>query len=466
MISSLSPQRLKVIQISLLILIAIIFRLPVFFLSHYNNDELIHISLAKKIDEYGVSVFKKQQYNLFYIERGFNPRSQLIGVLEGEKKIGSLLEGFLGERGILSHHPPATPFAIALSHKIFAGRLNFLVNYSSNVYLMIRNSRFQFYVCLVPFIFSMLLVLLVYLLGSLFFSHKVGLISSLFFSLSPIELLTANKLWADDMTAFFVVLSVVLYLYSFKSDKPIFSLFAGASCGAAILTKMSAVYIVFTVLLFHLFENRNKTASFQNIKDFLFDKKILYFLSAVFIVSAWWFNLYYSNFDPHAIKGYFKVVETGEAVRNWNRYFSVVSDRPWYSYFVLVPYQFPLYLLSYVLIPLFVFRRKIQSFGDFINDEYRYIQFLLLWTAATFVFLSLKPGKELRYMLIAYPAIAVLSAYCLNLFFEWLKSKNFDVNLNLIKLFFVSTIFLSLFYSLKIALPRVLLRADIIPIPL
>ena len=331
---------------------------------------------------------------------------------------------------------------------------------------MVRNFRFQFYACIVPFVFSMLLVLLVYLLGSLFFSHKVGLLSSLFFSLTPIELLTANKLWADDMTAFFVVLSVLLYLHSLKLDKPIFSLFAGASCGVAILTKMSAIYIVFTVLLFHLFENRNKTVSLRNIKDFLFDKKILYFLSAVFIVSAWWFNLYYSIFDPFAIKGYFKVVETGEAVRNWNRYFSVVSDRPWYSYFVLVPYQFPIYLLSYALVPFFILRRKVQSFGGLIKDEYRYIQFLLTWSAVTFLLLTLKPGKELRYFLIAYPAIAVLSAYCLDIFFSWLKSKNFGVSLNLIKLFFVSTIFVSLFYSLKIALPRVLLRADIIPIPL
>ena len=61
--SLLYKNRLKIIQISVLIIITVILRLPSFFLSHNNNDELIHLSLAKKIDDYGINVFKKQQYN-------------------------------------------------------------------------------------------------------------------------------------------------------------------------------------------------------------------------------------------------------------------------------------------------------------------------------------------------------------------------------------------------------------------
>ncbi|MBL7196626.1 MAG: glycosyltransferase family 39 protein [Candidatus Omnitrophica bacterium] len=463
--SLLYKNRLKIIQISVLIIITVILRLPSFFLSHNNNDELIHLSLAKKIDDYGINVFKKQQYNLFYIERGIEPKQQLIGVLEGERKIGSLLEGFLGERKQLSHHPPALPFVLSISHKLFARSRQYVVNISSNTYSMIKNSSFQFYSCIVPFVFSCLFILAVYFLGSLFFSHKIGLFSALFLSLTPIELITANKIWADDMTAFFVVLAVSFYLYSLKKNKPIFSLLSGLSCGVSILTKMSGIYIIFVVLLFHLFENRNKRVNFKNIKDFLFDRKILYFLAGVFIASAWWISLYYSYFSVYSTRTYFIINETWEAVKTWNRYFAVASLRPWYSYFILVPFQFPLYLLSFIFIPLFILRNKIKDIETFIGKEYRYLQFLILWTSVVFVFLTLKPGKELRYMLIAYPAISILSAYCFNLFYDWVKAKKFRISLGLQKMFFVSIILLSLVFSLKIALPRILFRADIIPIP-
>lgn len=342
----------------------------------------------------------------------------------------------------------------------------YLASTSNNLHIMLRNIPVQFYACFVQFLFSLFLILSVYFLGSMFFTHRIGLISAAFLSLTPIELLTANKIWADDMTAFFAVLSVIFYLYSLKKDRALFSLFAGISCGVAILAKMSAVYIVFVVLLFHLFENRNNPVNYANIKNFLFDKKLLYFLAGSFIVCAWWFSQYYSSFSPQTIKGYFKVVETWEPAKNWNRYFSTVSLRPWYSYFVLVPYQFPLYLLSYIFVPFFILRRKTGLWQSLIGKEARYIQFLLIWIAIVFMFLSLKPGKELRYMLIAYPAVAILTAYCLNLFYEWLKVRHPQIGLNLIRTLFISMVLLSLFYSLKIALPRVLLRSDIIPVPL
>jgi hypothetical protein len=458
--------RSQIVHVLLLILVTAIFRLPIFLLSHNNNDELIHLSLAKKIENYGIKVFEKKEYNLFYIERGLDSDNQLIVIFDGERKMGSLLEGFLGEREELSHHPPALPFFIAISHIIFSKSAVYLASISNNLYFILRNVPVQFYACVVQFLVSLLLVLSTYFLGGLFFSHRIGLISAIFLSLTPIELLTANKIWADDMTAFFSVLAVILHLYGLKSDKSLFSLFAGVSCGIAILAKMSAVYIVFSVLLFHLRENNNKDANLKNIQDFFFDKKILYFLSGVFIMTAWWFNLYYSNFNISTAKSFFTVNEKWEPAKSWNVYFSVVSNRPWYSYFILIPFQFPLYSLSYIFILVFWLRKKFHYFTNKIGKEGRYLQFLIIWIITVFIFLALKPGKELRYMLIAYPAIAVISAYCLDLLYEFLRNKNLGLSLNSLKFIFISVVVISMVYSLKIALPRIIFRADIIPIPL
>lgn len=466
MTTSLLQNRINILHIIILILICVIFRLPTFFLSHNNNDELIHLSLAMKIDKYDLNVFRNKQYNLFFVEKIFIPKRHLVGAIEGEREIGTLFEGFLGEREILSHHPPALPLFIAISHKIFANKLLYIVNISSNVHLMLKNFTIQFYACIVPFLFSLLLILSTYFLGSMFFSHRIGLLSALFLSLTPTELMTANKIWADDMTAFFVTLSIILYLFSLRDKKPIFSLLSGLSCGISIVTKMSGLYIIIIVLLFHIFENRTKKVNLRNLKEFLFDKYVLYFLAGVFIASAWWIDLYLSKFDIRWTKSYFTVNETWETAKTWNPYFKIASNRPWYSYFVLVPFQFPLYSLSFIFVPSFVFKNRVKSFMSFIKEkDMRFLGFLIIWFLAIIIFLTLKPGKELRYMLIAYPAISILSVYCLNLFYEWIKAKDLGISLNSIKLCFISIILLSLFFSLKIALPRILFRADIIPVP-
>jgi hypothetical protein len=460
------PSHLR-LGIFVLILIAVIFRLPIFFLSHFNNDELIHLSLAMKIEEYGLDVFKDKKYNLFYVDRGVSPDLSLVGIWEGKNEEGLLLSGFLGERETLSHHPPLLPLFLSLSHKLFANNAIYLANISRNLYLMLRNSLSQFYACLTQFSASVFFILSVFLLGSLLFSKKIGLICALFVSLTPTELMTANKIWADDMTAFFVTLSVICYLYALKNNKPFFSLLAGFSCGLSILTKMSGVYLIFAMLLFHVFEHRKDKVTVNNIIAFLWDKNILYFLAGAFIASAWWFDLYYSSFDIRSSGGYFAVNEKWETAKTWNAYFNIASNRPWYSYFILVPYQFPLYLISYLFIVLFALKRWVRKFADLIKKEdNRYLIFLIIWVSTVFTFLTLKPGKEERYMLIAYPAISILSVYSLNLFYQWFKNKELGISLNLKRTLFISIILLSLFFSLKIALPRILFRADIIPIPL
>lgn len=200
---------------------------------------------------------------------------------------------------------------------------------------------------------------------------------------------------------------------------------------------------------------------------FLFDRNILNFLSGVFIVSALWFDLYYSDFGFGSTSWYFTVNEKWEVVKNWNSFLNTVSNRPWFTYFVLVPYQFPLYLASYIFMVLFVCKKWIKDFANLIKEnDRRYLNFLIIWVTTVFAFLTLKPGKELRYMLVAYPAIAILSTYCLNLFYEWFENKELGIGTGLKRKLFLSIILLSLIFSLKIALPRILLRADIIPIPL
>ncbi|MFC1755413.1 glycosyltransferase family 39 protein, partial [Thermoproteota archaeon] len=377
-----------------------------------------------------------------------------------------LLKGFLGERSGLSHHPPALPFFITISHKMFAPRIDYIVNLSGNIYLMIYNFAFQFYATFVPFIFSLFFILSVYFLGKIFFSHRIGLASAWFLSLTPIELVVANKIWADDMTAFFAVVAVIFYFRAQRCDKPIFALLSGLICGLSILTKMSGLYMIIVILVFHALEHQNSKVNPSNLIKFLFDKNIFLFLAGVLIMSGWWIQLFYLGGGFKGSVSYvFKVNETSSAVRAWNQYFQASSSRPWFSYFVLVPFQFPLYFLSYCLILIFFLKKHFKAFGDLFLENVSHIKFLIVWVIVVFIFLSLKPGKELRYMLIAYPAISILSAYCLDVLYKKISSKVSGVNVKRQGLLFALIICVSILYALIIALPRVLLRSDLIPFP-
>jgi len=454
-----------IIGLLFLIFVTALFRAPSFFLSHNNNDELIHLSLAMKMERCGVGVFKQKKYNLHYIEKGIEPNRQLIGVLEGEEKIGSLLKGFLGERESMSHHPPVLPFILSISHRIFSRSIEYVVSFSKNTYLMIKNMPFQFYACIVPFVFSCLFVLSVYLLGSIFFSHKVGLISAFFLSLTPIEFLTANKIWADDMTAFFIVLSAILYLHALKSKRAEFALLSGLSCGISILTKMSGLYLVIVILLFHLFENRNQKVSFKNILNFFFEKNILYFLAGAFIVSAWWLDLYLVNFKIGRFVYHVGLKETRPMMLDWNPFLNAVYLRPWYSYLILVPYQAPIYLLVYIFIPLFILKSKLGILKNIFKENKPEIRFLIIWIITIFVLLSLKPNRELRFMLSAFPAIAVVCGYFIVCLFDFVNVKDKSYK-RFAYGFIITLVSWSLFLSIKLGLYAVFFRNDMIRVPL
>ena len=460
-----SMRKSETMTVVFLIFIVILLRLPIFFLSHNNNDELIYLSLASKIDSYGFNVFKDTQYNLWYVEKGFDPVNEIVAIFFSENKIGSLLKGFFGEDFRMSHHPPTLSFLIFISHTTCAHQMDYLVNVSENIYVMARNFSFQFYACIVPFVFSALLLIATYILGRLFFSHAVGLMGAFFLGITPAELMAANKIWADDMTAFFVAASVILYLLALDKKRPTFAFVAGLSCGISIITKMSGVYLIFIVMIFHFLRHVNERVNARNLKNFFLDKNVLYFLAGAFIVSAWWLDLYFSHYSLKGMKGYFAVNQTWGAVKTFSGFYSRISNRPWFAYFVLTPAQSPFFALSYIFIIFFILRNKIKSVSSLISGSCRYVQFFIIWMTVTLVLLMMMPGKEMRYLLIACPAIALLSSQCFVLFYEWLKTKENEVSPLLRETLVVSFVVLSLFFSLKIALPVIFYRSDVIAFP-
>jgi len=68
----------------------------------------------------------------------------------------------------------------------------------------------------VSLFFGSLMIPLAFFIGSQIFGKKVGLLSAFFVWLDPVVIITSQKIWLDTTLAFFIGLSILLYLIGFK----------------------------------------------------------------------------------------------------------------------------------------------------------------------------------------------------------------------------------------------------------
>jgi hypothetical protein len=381
--------------------LSFIIRAGAFYLPHDNGDQVFHLGLAMKLDRFGF-----EGYNIRGIDIWSNPHL-LLALPSSQGSKGSLLEA-LAESGVfyydepLYHLPPAFPYALMLSHRIFSPKKPYVAvrtNLGKDV-LKVHPRPFltaQFYAVIIPLLFSLLFIFSVFVLTRLLFSDNIALYASALVAISPIEILCSQKLWADSMLSFFVILGVVLFFIARRKDNWLYAILAGVAVGIATLTKQSGGFVAIAIFGFHLWVNRARLRG-RGVTKVIFEKNIVSFGLAVFIVTLPWFYIVTKTYgfpwyQPHQ-PGIAQSVD----------WFRIVSSRPWYTYLVGIPYQVPLYVLLYPgVCTIFRDREKRES-GIFL------LIWLLVFVAIFHFYLH---SKEHRYMLPVYPVIAIFSAFFL-----------------------------------------------------
>lgn len=391
----------SLILLSAILIVAAFIRLPTFRLPHDNGDQLFYLALAMKLDKLGFS-----EYTLRKVDIKGN--DFILALFPTQESKGSLLKAF-AETGVtyydepLFHRTYGFPYVLMLSHRIFTGGVGV-------PYLTLRTTArdekgrvfsknagkiwyTQFYAAIVPFLFSILFILTTYLLAKKFFSEKIALISAFLISISPIEILCSQKIWADTMLSFFVVLTVLLFFLAKERNNLFLSFIAGITSGIAILAKQTGGFIIIAILIFHLWQHKSNIFKLNKIHKVIFDKYLLVFgLSALIVIFHWFYMI-------TKIYGHPLYVPTPPEIHQEVEWFIILSKRPHFLYLVTIPYLVPVFTLVYFAI----------IGGPFIRgfvDEKK--TFLIIWVLT---FLCILMGaKENRYMLPAYPAIAMLSA--------------------------------------------------------
>lgn len=209
------------IVLTLILVFSAVLRMHSFYLPHNSGDQIFYLSLAMKLEQSGLA-----GYNLKGIDI-ISDGNILAVVNSRDPERGTLLEGL--ERGNvfyyseqpLNNKPPAYSFLLMLSHKIFSPDKPYLSvdGNLGNQAIFLRPKVFlnsQFYAVGINFVFSLLFISIIFFLAQALFNERVGLWASLLMAVSPLNLLTSQRLWADDMLSVFCALSILLFLQGKK----------------------------------------------------------------------------------------------------------------------------------------------------------------------------------------------------------------------------------------------------------
>ena len=405
-----------------LLLFTLSIRYHTFWLAHWLGDQRHYLALAAKLEKFGFDHYNLRGIHIRY--RALDGEETLtIGEVQAASREGKgdILEELesLGIRYYdldLHHIAPAFPYMLMFSHKLFRkeGNYSAVVTNLGEWVKIIKPLNFfqsQFYAVIVPLCFSLLLICLTYYLGKEMFSPRVGLYAAFLIAINPVDILTSQKIWADDMLAVFVVLSILLWVISRKKQNLCLALLAGMSCGVAVLTKQTGGVVLFAIWLHQVMENRKGLKNLKQWSQVFFGPYFLMFCGGLLIASGGWFLKVFQTYgNPVYRPPHSDILRTDKS--GW---FRMLADRPHplILYLVGIPYLSPLFLLAYLTV------RDLWSKGKKMlgKDETSRSNIILLWLwFAVFLglFFLFSKGKEHRYMLPTYPALAILSACVLH----------------------------------------------------
>jgi len=450
------------IIVSAILLVSLLFRVPSFYLPHNHGDQIQYLALAMKLDNSGFSGYNLRDVSLLLsVDKtsfAFAPREKYPKHIDFTKTLPEYYDE------PLFHKPPLFIYALVLSHKLFVqGKIYEGLGGSSLGYKVFKTRpkkflEIQFYSMIVPILFSLLLIMATFFLGKILFSEKIATYAALLLSFSPIELLSANRIWTDDMLAFFVTTSVILFLIARKKERSWISCIAGISAGMAVLTKQTGGLIFGTIIIYSFWINRDFLKDVKKWYFLILDKYLATFALGFFLSTAPWFIAVYKTYG-HPL--YLPEQIMREGLRLWPE---VLKTRPHPLVFfsVGIPCMSPAFICAYaslknVFLSIKAPFRKTRNTDDAI---------IILWlwiTAFMYFFIFRGGGAEHRRMLPAYPAIALLSAYILDKLKIFIASRSKD---QLIAEFSVAAIiFFSILWSGYIGVTSVFKGQALITVP-
>lgn len=398
------------------LLLAGLVRKNTFYLSHTSGDEFHYLGLALKLDSCGLDGYNIRRLNseTFSLD-GKTTLSELMLAPEG--KDGQLLKN-MKEKGRgyydnpLYNNSPALPFLLMLSQKTIGKGNGYFVSASRvkqkyQIDKMQTESLFygQLYAAIIPWLFSLIFILLTFFLGRQLFGNIPGLIAAFLVAFDPVSMLASQKLWGDEISGVFVLLSALAFIHAYHKRSFGWGFLSGVAVGIAVLLKQTAGFFMIGLVLFYAWQHRRDLTSLRSAGKFITHPVMLAWGMAFVLTTAFWFLKVYEVYG-HFIHKHLP----GEEIRD--SFAQIKRNRPptFLVFLVGISYMSPLMVFAFGALS-----RKIRSYAK--STQPWQFSFLVFWIATYFIALSFFfPGGEHRYFLPAHPAIAVLAGLVINHF--------------------------------------------------
>jgi len=232
-------------------------------------------------------------------------------------------------------------------------------------------------------------VFFTYLIGKKMYNKYVGLIAATLLGLSHFIVLHSHFIHTDVPSLTF--LTIAIYLFIIKDNK-VNQLFSGLFFAIATLTRFTSLIIIIILFVYLLIIYKSKIITIIKNKLYLLCG-ILLGLLPYFI----WVQIKYGFFLHTLIRANAGILHSFEPL-----YFYLVNIFSIYSFIII---------LGFIIFIFYLNKRKIK------NKEL----FFILWIIIFFIYISLTPHKEIRYLIpIALPLIILASKG----FFDLINNKS------------------------------------------
>jgi len=369
-----------------------------FVSDHATGDQRGYVGIAMKLQRSGF-----REYNLFHISRVAFPGG--LEYVWSQERDGELIEALRSEgMGFLAHtlfhSPPLFPYLLCFSHRMFAPGIGYDVLFpaAARGLNMSERLKVQLYSSVVPLVFGVVLVVATFLLAQMICGYWTAVIAALLIACSPAVLFASERLWQDVPLAALVTLTMLFLLRHLESDDPGWFLLAVVSCSLALLAKNTTVLLAPAVVLAMAHRAYRRGGGVGKALRETALRAGAFLLLCSVLVFPWFFTAWRTWGTPFYNAG-------EEGISRVHYWFVFLKSRPWYTYAVTIPVMVPLFSFGYYRI-VTMWRSRARF------DE----MLLGVWFLSFFVVLTLMTsfseqlGPDSRYMLPAYPPLAILAA--------------------------------------------------------
>ncbi|GEM_PF-1926923 len=375
-------------------------RAATFFLGHASGDQLFYSAIAMKLEARGFSgytlrdVWERENPSipgLEFVDRGAPGKS----VVDAQK-----IQDLSFYDTPVFYVPPLFPTVLRLTHAALeSGKPYALADKrfvkGKRFALSREATRRELYATLPSFAASLLTVFLTLLFGARFLGPRAGVTAALLLAVSPVELLAATRVWPDALLALFSTLALFLFYSAASAEKPFRALLAGACLGLALLTKGQALFLVPAAVIWRFVTGDRPLARR------ILDPVLWAFLGAAFWVSLPWFWAVTNAAGTPFWTPPFPLPAVDGNARDW---YLFVTKRPWYVYPLDTLFQNPAFTFAFFPFAFYYLNLERPLHAKLWGLLFGWCVLLPV------LFLALWPGREERYLLPAYPALALLAA--------------------------------------------------------